>query len=609
MIVPMQKLTVLCLAGDRERSLEALRDLGVLHLVHIKRPEGEDLDQARARLTHLRRALEVLPKNKQVKATGQAGAQVVEDVWRLIQQRKDLEEKLELLRHERQRLAPFGDFDPAAIRKLAERGIHVRLYQAGPRQAVAAPEGTVLTELFRDKSGVFFVVAGRGDFKVEAQEVRLPEIATAEIARRIEAAEAGLRQVDEQLTAHAGDYGVVSGMVDEAQEQVRFLEARAGMGAAASVVYLQGFCPVDAVAAVRQAAARNGWGLMVQEPEATDTVPTCLRNAKWVDPIKPLLEFIGIVPGYNEVDLSVPILFFFSLFFAMLVGDAGYGVLFLAFSLWGRKKYPQAPREIFQFLNVMSICTIIWGVLTGNYFGIGSAGDPAKPTLLPPLVTWLTNPDNVKFLCFAIGVTQLSVAHIWNIVRMRKSLQALAQFGWLCTTWTMFFFACSMVLNRFPLQGHVAEISLLGNPFPKFMGPVFGLGVVLIVLFMTPLKNLKAEWFNHAMLPLNLVSNFVDVVSYIRLFAVGTASYAVASSFNEMLSPMLGHWLSGLFAAVFLFLAHALNIVLSIMGVMVHGVRLNTLEFSSHIGMQWTGVQYEPFRRTAKAGPAVQSKE
>ena len=99
------------------------------------------------------------------------------------------------------------------------------------------------------------------------------------------------------------------------------------------------------------------------------------------------------------------------------------------------------------------------------------------------------------------------------------------------------------------------------------------------------------------MLPLNLVSNFVDVVSYIRLFAVGTAGAAVAGSFNSMLTPMFGHWTTGLLAALLLFLAHALNIVLSVMGVLVHGIRLNTLEFSGHIGLQWSGIPFSPFRR------------
>jgi len=120
---------------------------------------------------------------------------------------------------------------------------------------------------------------------------------------------------------------------------------------------------------------------------------------------------------------------------------------------------------------------------------------------------------------------------------------------------------------------------------------------VLIVLFMTPVGRLKAEWFNHVMLPLSIVSNFVDVVSYLRLFAVGTASFAVAAAFNEMALGDVRGLGSGIVAAFVLFFGHTLNILLAAMGVLVHGVRLNTLEFSSHVGMQWTGVPYRPFAR------------
>ena len=149
----------------------------------------------------------------------------------------------------------------------------------------------------------------------------------------------------------------------------------------------------------------------------------------------------------------------------------------------------------------------------------------------------------------------------------------------------------------------LANDMVLGQAAPSFIWPLFIVSVALIVLFMTPVRQLKTEWFNHVMLPLNLVSNFVDVVSYIRLYAVGTASAAVAASFNGMLAPMLGSWNTGLLAAVMLFLAHALNIVLSLMGVMVHGVRLNTLEFSGHVGLQWTGRPYDPFRKLEHPAP------
>ena len=124
------------------------------------------------------------------------------------------------------------------------------------------------------------------------------------------------------------------------------------------------------------------------------------------------------------------------------------------------------------------------------------------------------------------------------------------------------------------------------------------IGLTLVVLFMTPVRRLKAEIINHAMLGLSVVSNFVDVVSYVRLFAVGMASVMVAQSFNSM-ALQLGIekiWTIP-FIALILFAGHALNIVLCALGILVHAVRLNTLEFSNHIGLQWAGIKYNPFRK------------
>ena len=100
------------------------------------------------------------------------------------------------------------------------------------------------------------------------------------------------------------------------------------------------------------------------------------------------------------------------------------------------------------------------------------------------------------------------------------------------------------------------------------------------------------------MFPLNVISNFVDVVSYIRLFAVGSASLAVAMSFNEMaLEKGISSVFAGFIAALILFLGHGLNVALMALGILVHGVRLNTLEFSGHVGVQWKGIPYTPFSK------------
>jgi V/A-type H+-transporting ATPase subunit I len=582
MIVPMKKVTVLVLENDRDAALEYLRQIGVVHVEAVRAAETDDVETARKEFEYVERALEVLPSAPKSTPSGHSPIDVVHAMWKIVHRRKEIADETESLRHERQRILPFGDFDPAAARALAARGVFVRLYQGSPKEPVTVPDGAILTELSRTKHAVHFSVIHRGTApQLPTQEVRMPEKSLSAIDARLAELDRHATELQIEAAEYAGDRPAVAALTAEAEDRLRLAEARSGMGEATSrIVYLRGFCPAEDLGCIHEAAATCGWGVLDAEPGEDDAVPTLIRSPKWVKPIEPLMSFIGILPGYRELDISGMFLVFFGLFFAMLVGDAGYGALFLGASFWARRRFPAAPRKLFNLVDTMSVATIAWGVITGVFFGV-------HPASWPLTVTWLKDEENVKRLCFIIAVVHLSLAHLWNILRMGRSLQSLAQIGWLGTTWTMFFFANKMVL---------------GDGFPSVMGPVFVVSVALIVLFMTPLRQLKAEWFNHAMLPLNLVSNFVDVVSYIRLFAVGTASFAVAHSFNTMLAPMFGSWATGLVAAVFLFLAHALNVVLALMGVMVHGVRLNTLEFSGHIGLQWTGVPYHPFRRSRDAG-------
>ncbi|MFA6174041.1 MAG: hypothetical protein WC701_10220 [Kiritimatiellales bacterium] len=582
MIVKMKKLTLLCTAASQESTLNALRGLGVLHVEPVRMPEGGDLEQARNHLVYVRRALEVLQKHPHIEPSDDPVDTVIENVWKLIHQRVELEEKLEMLRMEQQRLVPFGEFDPDAVRDLAHKGVAVRFFQASAKEKISVPDGCVLKELSRDRGTITFAAISRIGAELAVQEMPLPEHSPAVVREQIAKVEHELGRVDEAFGLYAGDRQRITAVVLQSEDTVRYLEVKTGMGGEGPVVYMQGFFPCEQEPAVRKAAALNGWAAMVRDIGEGDDPPTLLRSPKWVRPINAVFQMIGVSPGYHEVDISAVFLVFFSLFFAMLVGDAGYGVLFLVLTLIGKLKFRKAPQDVFNLLLITSVSTIIWGVLTGTYFGLSNIPAPLKQLRLG----WLTGPEadaHIMWLCFLIGAVHLTIAHAWNAVRICNTWQVLAQIGWIGSTWTMFFAARTLVLNA---------------PFPPVMGWVLAVSVVLILFFMTPVTKIKSEWFNYVILPLNIVSNFVDVVSYVRLFAVGVASFALASAFNQMAMDVgFNSFLSGLGASMILFFSHLLNIVLSAMGIMVHGIRLNTLEFSGHIGVQWAGRKYDPFRK------------
>lgn len=594
MIIPMKKAAVICLAAEKTLAVESLRELGVLHVIHEKAPENDELKRAEEKLVGAQRALEVLHEQKQsTKQMMAAFARIVSSgfesirspddlvdrVTAQINRNHELDVRIESLAHELEQIEPLGPFDPASVRSLASRGVTIQFYHAAKGEHPTPPENALRVNLSETKRGAYFALIARGPIEWDRTPISLPKLSLSSVRAELDKVraerEAGERRLQELSIYH----DVVVRHVIHQEDNLHFAESQSAMSTSGRLAYLRGFCPADRVEALEQTAAREKWGLLIEDPAEDEQVPTLIRNPKWSRSIKAVFDMLGLMPGYKEVDISAVFLLFFSVFFAMLVGDAGYGLIFLGFTILARRKFEDAPEAPFTLLKILSICTIVWGVATGTYFGMSDP--PAALTKLK--VGFLTQESNLINLCFLLGAIQLTIAHVWNVSRMWGSLLALDQIGRILLTWTMYFAARAMIM---------------GVPFPSWVFWIFGAGLVLVILFMTPVRQLKSEWYNHVMLPLNIISNFVDVVSYVRLFAVGYAGYAIASNFNEM---ALGGGVHGVLAsfgaALILFLGHALNIVLSCMGVLVHGVRLNALEFSGHLGMQWSGFAYQPFAR------------
>ncbi len=590
MIVPMKRVTVVMLRSHHEASLAQLQDLGVLHLASEQVGESQGVAGARARLEGLRHATEVLqgveaPSPTPADARRLEVAEVVARTARLAERLEVIDAEIGELQRELARLSPLGDFDPAALARLAEHGLGVRLLRASSRWSADLPGEVALQELGRDGRERIVALVGplaaleaieTGAGAGAPEEIALPKVGPAALHRRLQRLADERRAAAVELGGLAAARPRLEDALPAAEDGLAFEEARAASALAGPLAVVRGYCPAPRLASVERTAQANGWGLVVEDVENPSETPIEITIPAWVKPIRALFSFTGVLPGYDQVDVSVPFLLFMSLFFAMIVGDAGYGLIFLALTELGRWRMPKAPRTMFSLLRIMSVCTIVWGVLTGSYFGIALLPHPLRAVQ----VTWLADPNHMILLSFLIGAVHLTVAHGWNVVRFFPSPRALAQVGWILSTWTMFFLARAMVL---------------GAPFPHLMLYALGLGVLLIVAFMTPPKALKSEWFNHVMLPLSLVSNFVDLVSYVRLFAVGAATFAIAEAFNQMAVGGSGGIVAGAVAALVLFFGHTLNILLATMGVLVHGVRLNMLEFASHLGMEWTGRPYRPF--------------
>ncbi|MBU4468585.1 MAG: hypothetical protein KKC39_07615 [Candidatus Omnitrophica bacterium] len=589
MIVAMKKVFLLLQKEHAQQALEDLASFGVMHVEHENPPAGLELNEINEKLNIIEQALLILSAASQEENKPVVHQKTVDPIF-LGRHIIDLQKRYDHLREYSVTLnslinqwQPWGDFDPQEIRELAQKNIYVKLYKIPKEQLKNLPQEITVKKIFSEDAMQNCVVFSQGDMVLPFKELELPKMPLSWMQQRLSEDSKIILELKEQLSGQLGHQNSLIIEKNALVNKKNFFEVLKGMGQANQLVYLKGYIPSPAEKMLIMEARKNGWGLFTCSPQETDQVPTLLRNPAWISLIKPLLKLLELIPGYNEIDISPLFIIFFSLFFGMLIGDAGYGLVYFLLTLWLHKKFGRKVKDksAFFLFYILSFCAMIWGILTATFFGQGwllSLG-------IKPLIPALGNASFIQALCFLIGALHLSLAHGWRAALKAPALIALADVGWICIIWAVFFLAKNLIL---------------GDVFPVFGNGLLAAGLFLVLFFTSPQKNiLKTIGGGLGAIALGLVNNFTDVVSYIRLFAVGLAGVAIADAFNAMATGVFkkGDLPTIIAAALIVVFGHALNIILGPMSVLVHGVRLNVLEFCSHASVTWNGFAYKPFGR------------
>jgi V/A-type H+-transporting ATPase subunit I len=602
MIVPMKKAFLVSIDSRKEESVRKLRDFGLLHLEELK-GTGERIEELKKTRDMVDRAIFNLPPESDEKGNGpsshDAALELARRVNRQVERIRELQDEMEKLTRERERIAPWGDFEPNEIQYLEKHGVSIRLFELRTEQAEAVGNDPGLFTIRSTKTETLFALVGDGSRDTSGwKEFALPGQSLTSLEKNIEERETQVRHIREELDHLAASRARLVALLEEINAAIQFENVVSGMHVEERLVYLQGFIPEKKCGELKKAASENGMAVMISDPAEDDQVPTLLENPRSVSIIQPVFDMLGTVPGYRERDISLFFLVFLSIFFAMIIGDAGYGLVFLIPALLGirsgkKKSGSASPAMI--LLAVMSFCTVIWGTITGTWFGSEYLANlPLLKALTIPQLASFGGEEStqvIKYICFILGTVHLSMAHIWNFlvqIKNKPKIRAFAQLGWLSMVLGLFYLVLNLVLSadKYPMPfysiymilGGVAAVFIFGEQEGQFFkGVLMGFAGVLPTF-------------------LSSISAFSDIISYIRLFAVGLASVEIAKSFNSMASG-LGNDAVGIIGGILiLLLGHSLNLAMGALSVVVHGVRLNMLEFSGHLGMEWTGVEYDPFR-------------
>jgi len=578
MIVPMKKIHVVVQKKDIISVLESLRELGSVHVEHQEPLTGYQLEERREEVEILDRAIEILKTIKTKKDINQKvtsdWTEVVNTVLELSAKGEHYNESVAQRQIQIDRWEPWGDFDPKEIDALAAEGITIQLCVVPKDKRGAVPKGVILETVYTSGGIDRCVAISRGEVKLPFEKVALPSKGLKQMLELQNDEREKIEQAHKNIGGNLCYLGSLERTMVERRNVLNFEEVERGMREDEDLVVLKGFCPADDCNDLKTKSKEEQWSLLIEDPTGEDKVPTYLRNSKWVELSKPVFSLVEILPGYKEFDVSMILLVFFSIFAGMLIGDAAYGMIYAGLALLAQIKLGKklADKRPFYLLYVLTGTTIVWGLLTGTFFG-----QQWLPQTVKPLVPWLNDYNNIQLLCFTIAIIHLSIARLWSAASKFPSTTALSDLGWLSILWGMYFMANYFVLN------------MALPPITKFLLLV---GAILALIFMVPLRD-ALKTVPKEIIPffLSFIGAFTDIISYIRLFAVGLATVAVADATNTMAAqaPMAGK-------VIILFIGHSLNLMLAAMAILVHGIRLNILEFSGHLNLEWTGFKYAPFR-------------
>lgn len=596
MIELMKKTAVVCMSQDRDNCVSQLRDLGILHITDNHETESsEAYNQELKNLEKMNEVLMVLgnelTENQKEPTKGEKGtsdlSSVVAQVVKLAEDEKHCKERLNFYANCKLQMAPWGTFKRSDIERMSRNGIDVVLF-ATPLDLIPQLESPIsVVEVSRTTTMAYMMALAPKGTEIPVEPFTFPGETDMEV---IEASINELNQKNEEIHRQLLDiaqnhYNELIAERYTVQDQVNFLNACDQMGAGHDLVYLSGFVPAKDIPALQQAAEKHGWALLLTDPSDDEEVPTKLDIPKTFAFSRALFDFLGIVPNYREIDVAVPVIIFFILFSAILVGDAAYGIILLIACTYLRIKAKNETVKLgATLLNTMAVTTIIWGALNGTWFAIDSAKLPSFMQGLP----WLTNPEtkdaNQQLVMFSIGIVHLLLGHfmyIWFHAR-KKWRSLIGNLGWIC-----FLFGNYVVISNMLVFRQAIPSWIVWAYVPGLIG-------ILINVEWTDIGGV----FN---LPFSLINSMVDLASYIRLFAVGMAGFYIAASVNTVSSMLTALGPVGyVLMVVLMILGHTLNIALCLMSVMVHAIRLNTLEFSNHAVISWSGIIYNPFRKVAR---------
>lgn len=595
MIAPMTKYSFVLLNGQQEELLEPLQELGLMDITRSIKPVDGQSQEISAEMELLNGLIQGIRKVKIPEGTEPTFYQE-DDLVRLaggtLMLYTETQNQIKNLEKEIADKKIWGSFDQEIVSQLADAGVPLHFHKVGTKLFKEEwAQEYALSVINRGKDGVYFVVAGEdalpGEVPAPSGDVSHAESALREktiFLHRLEGEILGLQQrIPELENSYRAEYARLD----------RYLAGVSAVPAAENtIVTLQGFAPTEKDAEVVEVLERIGVLYLKEEAVAEDNPPIQLKNNWFVRQFEPLTDMYGR-PDYNEFDPTPYISVFFLLFFAMCMGDAGYGLLLIIAGILLRKV--DSFKDMAPLVTILGVGTFVVGIVMHTFFGVDISTLSWIPDWLKSIMITgtIAGFEAQMVLALIIGIIHLCLAMVVKTVyatRNKGFLGSLSVWGW------------TLLIVGGVIVGALAILKLVPPEVTKWIVIVLGIVSALgIFLFndikRNPLKNIGSGlWETY-----NTVTGLLgDVLSYLRLYALGLAGGMLGKAFNDIASMTLGDgslgfgWIS---FAIILVIGHALNLAMCCLGAFVHPLRLNFLEFFKNSGYDGKGRTYRPVKK------------
>lgn len=596
MIVPMHKYTFIIFHKEYRSFLEELQQLGVLHVVEKEIEATNKIKNKCLQINLFDKTIKFLKKREPVQKTNTQVSDGISIVNLILEKQKELETlelKLEDAKKELSKAQPWGDFYLEIIQKLKEEKIQLRFFTASKKKYLDLVKTDLLVEEISEHGNqVYFIYIQKGNEKLEidAEEVKPPTISSLKIEKEITEIKEKIEKINTSFDEYTGSSILLleknkKEVVDSLEFENVILNTTAE--AEEKLMILEGWVPKPAKPKIDDFIEKGNVLFFSGKPTPEDKIPILLKNNRF----SKLFEPIGLMfslPAYSELDLTVFFAPFFMLFFGFCLGDAGYGLLFIVGAGLYKFKAKKEFKPYLTLIQLLGLATIIFGAISGTFFGINLID--ANINWLADYKSFFLNPDKMFNLALVLGAVQIIFGLFIRAVNRIKQFgfsYSLATFGWLII-----------------LLGTVTYILLTGTktipPNKTILYVIFSLGGFFILLFSDPKINIfsrigKGIWDIYS----TVTGIFGDLLSYIRLFALGLSSAILGFVINDIGIQILNSSkiLGPVFFVIFLILGHTLNILISSLGSFVHPMRLTFVEFYKSAGFMGGGKEYKPFSK------------